>query len=238
MTHRAAACIALLALPLLAGGRRLDQQTERLARFQSAHITLLAPAGREMGGLLDELERAYRDVQSFGLRLPSKVQARSYGSTTAFVQGSGGFRYNLALARDEVVHLQPVPVLLSRGGLPRVLKHELAHVALFPAARRGLPRWVNEGMAMAVAGEKLPETITFKRLRDLEDTLVRSRTYRTVRSAYATSGRLAGRLIALFGRERVLGMLRGVTDGNSFEVVFTSLAGASPEDWGKRELNR
>lgn len=238
MIHWATACIALLALPLLMGGARLDQQTERLARFQSAHIMLLAPAGRDMGGLLDELERAYRDVQTFGLRLPSRVEARSYGTTSAFVRGSGGFRYNLALARDEVVHLQPVPVLLSRGELPRVLKHELTHVALFDAARRGLPRWLNEGVAMAAAGEKLPETITFKRLRDLEDTLARSKTYRTVRSAYGTSGRLAGRLIALFGRERVLGMLRSVAGGNSFERAFTALAGTSPEEWGKRELSR
>jgi hypothetical protein len=243
------AALVLLPLLLLGGGTadaplergtplQRDAPLQRPARHRSAHFTLVAPAGHDMGMLLDEMERAYRDVKAFGLALPANVNARSYGSTDEFVRGSGASRFNLAYYRAEVVHMQPVGLLVNRGELPRALRHEITHVALMKAARKGLPRWLNEGMAMVVAGEMHPETIRFTKLRDLEDTLARSRTHATIRSAYGTAGRLAGALIARFGRQKVLAMLRGVGSAGGFDRAFTTLAGSAPADWARGELKR
>src|SRR5207248_3030765 len=100
----------------------------------------------------------------------------------------GGSTFNLAVASGEQIHLQPVRVLL-RGSLAQALRHELTHVALFQAARHGLPRWLNEGMAMTVAGEQYPVKQKFLRLEQLEDSVRKSRSFQTLRSAYGASAR-------------------------------------------------
>lgn len=225
---------ALTAL-LLAAFSGLSAQP---ARYSSSHFTVQAPAGHDMNRLLDELELAYKDVRSFGLALPTMVQVRSYGTTAEFVRHSGGQTFHLAIARDEFLHLQPLAVLLKTGEFSRTLRHELAHVALTGAARRGLPRWLNEGMAMVVAGEQHPEEARFRSLRQLDDTLARSRSRRTLRGAYGTAGRLARRLVDSHGREKVLALLRTVGSQGKFEDAFSSFTGASVKEWEKTELGR
>lgn len=208
------------------------------ARYSSSHFTVRAPAGHDMNRLLDELELAYTDVRSFGLALPTMVQVRSYGTTAQFVRHSGGQTFHLAIARDELLHLQPLATLLKSGEFSRTLRHELTHVALVGAAKRGLPRWLNEGMAMVVAGEHHPEETKFRSLRQLDDTLAGSRSRRTLRGAYGTAGRLVRRLVESHGKEKVLALLRTVESRGKFEEAFSSFTGTSVRDWEKAELNR
>jgi hypothetical protein len=216
----------------------LSNETQRVVRYQSAHFTVLAPAGEEMGRLLDELERAYADVRAYGLSLPSMVETRCHATTDQFVRRSGGNAFNLALARGARIDLQPLRILLGRRELPRALRHELTHVALAGAARKSLPRWMNEGMAMMVAGEKHPESIKFARLDQLEDSLTRSRSHEHIRSAYGTAGRLVSRLAATVGKERLLAFLRGVATGGEFEKRFKALTGKRAAEWGAAELKQ
>jgi hypothetical protein len=223
---RASSHAAHAALPL-------PQQS---VRYQSAHFVLLAPAGGDVGTLLDEMERAYRDLRGFGLKMPPTITARSYGSTGEFVRASGAGAFNLGIAVAERIHLQPLQLLLRRGDLGRVLRHELTHVALVAAARRGLPRWMNEGVAMVAASEKQPEKIRFTGLDRLESVLSRSRSHDTLRSAYGTAERLVSRLMASGGKEKLLGLLRSVGSGGDFEEGFRGIVGMEAAEWGRREL--
>ncbi len=227
--------LLLLLFVLLSAHVRLAAQG---ARYQSAHFILLAPPGSDPGRLLDELESAYRDLRAFGLKMPSTITARSYGSTAEFMRGAGASSFNLGVAIADVIHLQPVALLLRRGDLRRTLRHELAHVGMVSAARRGLPRWMNEGMAMVAAAEKQPERLRFLRLDRLELALSSSRSHDTLRSAYGTAERLVSGLIATVGKGKLLGLLREVAGGSGFEERFALLTGLSPEEWGARELGR
>ncbi len=206
------------------------------ARYQSSHVILYAPSGRDVSRLLSELESAYRDVRLFGIALPGMVEARTYATTADFVAGSGGRAFNLAVARGVRIHLQPGDVLLRRGEMANTLRHELTHVGLEGAARNGLPRWMNEGLAMMVAGEQRPETIRFRRLEALEDTLSRSASYSRLRSAYGTSQRLVRSLSDMIGRPKVLALVRSVASGGNFEKGFRAVAGLAPAEWAAGRL--
>ncbi len=205
-------------------------------RYRSAHITLAAPAGREVNVLLNELERAHADVRAFGLGLPAMVEARSYPTSRAFVRGSGANLFNLALAVGTRIHLQPVALLLRSGEFARTLRHEMAHVAMDGAARRGLPRWINEGMAMTAAGQKGEEAIRFRTLGALEDTLARSSDHAHIRSAYATAERLVAELVRAYGKARVLALIRATAAGSGFQRSFSALSGENPDRWGRKRL--
>ncbi len=213
-------------------------RTAQDARYQSAHFLVHAARGQDVSGLLEELESAYRDVQAYGLSLPRTVIAYCYPSTAEFTRRSHGEAFHLALASQQRLHLQPLRVLLRDGNLARTLRHELTHVALAAAAERGLPRWLNEGMAMIVAGERHPQRITFRSLRQLEDTLLRSRSHDNLRSAYGTAARLTERLVNQLGRERTLALLRTVGSRGQFEQAFGASVGSSLRLWEQSELGR
>lgn len=185
-------------------------------RYRSAHFVLHIPRTPQSGRLLDELESAYKHVREYGLSLPSSIEAWSYASTDNFVQRSGGARYNLAFAVGGRIHLQPLALLLRRGELPRALRHEITHIALLAAAKRGLPRWFNEGTAMVVAGERHPETIKFQNLETLERTITRSKSYDTLRSAYGTAARLVAEYVEANGREKLVELVRSVAGSGGF----------------------
>jgi hypothetical protein len=91
-------------------------------------------------------------------------------------------------------------------------------------------------MAMTVAGERYSEAEKFRGLAQLEDSLAKSRSYRTVRSAYGASARLVRRLMTSFGKERLMGMLRSVAARGDFEGAFRELAGRAVSEWGREEL--
>lgn len=220
--------LLLLGLPGLAAAQQ--------ARYSSAHFTLTAPAGYDMTRLMDELERAYDDVRRKGLSLPGMIHGTSYASTSGFVRGSGGRAFHLALARDERLHLQPLPVLLKNGDLPRALRHELTHVALADAARRGLPRWFNEGMALAVAGERHSEGLAFTSLRQLDDTIARSASHEHLRDAYGTAGRLTRNLLERHGMSGMLALVRTVARRGDFERAFRGATGTGLREWERSEL--
>lgn len=224
-----------LGLFLLAFGSAISQP-RGYSRYQSAHFTLVAPTGGTVGRLLDELELAYRHVRDYGVTPPSKVEAACYSTTSEFVAGSGGLSINLAVAVGERIHLQPVSVLMKRGEFARALRHELTHTAVAAAARRGLPRWMNEGLAMIVAGEGHPESMGFKTLLALEDTLRQSRRHSSLRSAYAASKRLVERMIERWGKSRIVAMVAEVGKSGGFEERFRKLAGESASTWGTREV--
>jgi hypothetical protein len=228
---------AILLLLALAAYGTVWTQRVPTAVYRSAHVTLRAPRAGDPGRIVNDLERAYRRVREFGLPVPGRISAICYATTAEFMRGSGARAHHLAMARGAVIHLQPASVLLRRGG-ERGMIHEMTHVALLPAAGSGLPRWLNEGIAMTVAGEKLPGSDTCRSLTALDRALDGSHGYAASRSAYGTAERLTARLLAAAGRARLLDLLRRVAAGEKFEGLFEKLVGMGPEAWGARMLRR
>ena len=236
MVHAAIIAILLVGLPSETAGARHRVGAGGSRIYQSAHFLLSLPRGESPGPLLDELEGAYRHLVGYGLELPRKIAVRCYATTAEFRRASGGSGLHLAVASRGGIHMQPLALLLRRGDLSRALRHELAHVALFDAASRDLPRWMNEGMAMVIAGEKHPERIRFGSLAQLEEALLPPGTHDTIRSAYGAAERLMARMIERYGKGKVLAMLRSIAAGTHHETAFERLAGMKMQQWGEREL--
>ncbi len=232
------AAMLFCALLLAAAPGSLVAQSPGMGELRSEHVLLAAPRGGDCARILSELERAYREVRRFGLTVPPTVRTVCYATTADYIRGSGGSGYQLAMARQGVIHLQPYALLLRRGGFARAIVHEMAHVALTPAAAAGLPRWLNEGLAMSVAGEKAPESMKVRTLAELERVLERPGSWARARSAYGTSERLVGRLIGAIGRSGVIDLARRVAAGEGFEGAFRRLVKVDPAAWGRRELVR
>lgn len=208
----------------------------KLVVRKMANFTLLVPSNQDPTELTGLLESARKRVQEYGLALPRTVVVRIYSTSVQFAQATGLTTSHLAGERNGRLHLQPLPLLLRRPEASRTLQHELVHLALAQAARNGLPRWFNEGIAMVVAGEKQPEIVKFVTLQALQDTLLRSRSYPALRSAYGTCQRLVEKIVSQQGQPAVLAMLRAVANGGKFPERFRRLAGQSAQDWARQWL--
>lgn len=203
---------------------------------RSAHVVLNAPRGAGSERLLEELESAYVHVRSWGLKLPSRVNAWGYSTVDSYVRGSGGARATLASTLRGSIHLQPMDLLLRHAALSRTLRHEMVHVALDIAARRGLPRWFNEGLAMLVAGEMQVESARFATLAELKRGFGADGDHATARSAYATARRLVECLEKEYGRVRMASLVRNVGGRGGFPDRFRELTGSRPAAWVARNL--
>ena len=124
------------------------------------------------------------------------------------------------------------------GLLEDVLRHEVAHVLIWRASGgRPVPRWFNEGLAMAVERDRGLEDQT--RLvyqlatgdrASLEDL---SRMFSGGQSdqarAYALAGALVHELLQRFGPAVCGQVLQRVSRGTPFDTAFADVTGLSPE---------
>lgn len=204
--------------------------------MRSSHVVLHGPGGGAGERLLEELEEAYLHVRSWGLKLPTRVEAWGYSTTDSYVRASGGSRLTLAVTVRQSIHLQPVDLLLRHAALVRTLRHEMTHVALDPAARRGLPRWFNEGLSMLVAGERQIESTPFATLAALERGLGPKGDHATTRSAYETARRLVEDLEKTYGRSRITGLIGSVSRRGGFARRFHDLTGKDAPAWAAGRL--
>jgi tetratricopeptide (TPR) repeat protein len=116
-----------------------------------------------------------------------------------------------------------VPVrgaLANRPEFERVLAHEYVHALVFTLAPRGVPAWVNEGLAVALQHETSdPATFLPMHL----DTLTRpfGRFARAdAERAYATSGLAMRRLLDEVGGTAAANLLRDIGHGVPFGIAF------------------
>lgn len=223
-------CIAALAWPMA------ESQAQPLRRYQSAHFLLTADASAPVDRLLEDLEDAHRALRRYGLDPGARVRVvlhRTVGEFAGATNADAGFT---AIAIGHVVHLQPVATLYRRAGLMRTLRHELAHVALAPAAGNGLPRWLNEGIAIDAASQRYVGTMRFETARALDDSLRLARSAATLRASYAVASELTEVLIRRHGRREVLRLALLVARHGGFEGRFRRLTGHGSTAWTDREL--
>ena len=110
--------------------------------------------------------------------------------------------------------------------LDRVLAHEFAHALIRSMATRGLPTWVNEGLASALESDSLDwaETALSKSPKTPSLTVLAAPFGRMnghdAQVAYATSALAAKRLLDDAGGVAIANLLRDLGDGVDFEQAF------------------
>jgi hypothetical protein len=124
-------------------------------------------------------------------------------------------------------------------GLPDVVRHEVAHVLTWRAAGgRSVPRWFDEGLAMAAGRERVIEDDLRERLAILVgprlrfaqvDDLFQGGRSEAIR-AYSLSSAFFGDLLARHGSAFPRRVLRRMAEGEPFEEAFRSATGVAFRD--------
>jgi tetratricopeptide (TPR) repeat protein len=128
-------------------------------------------------------------------------------------------------AYDGVIRVPVRGALEKRGELERVLAHEFTHALIRTLAARGVPTWLNEGLATALETGNLEwaEAQTRGRrkvpLRALDSGFGRLSDAQA-QLAYATSALAARRLLDEAGGAAVANLLRDLGDGVAFDAAF------------------
>ena len=145
-----------------------------------------------------------------------------------------GFAYS---ALDQVALFPERIPRYPSGSLEEVLRHEVAHVLLARAvAGRAVPRWFNEGVAMAAADpwgfddrSRLAAAVLFRGGTELSSLDLRFQRDESVAGAYALSGAFVRELIRRHGTGAPARILSHVRDGRTFDDALTRATGSTLE---------
>ncbi|RMH23209.1 MAG: hypothetical protein D6696_01310 [Acidobacteria bacterium] len=179
---------------------------------------------------------------------PIRVVLAPEGSAAARRAPSWGVGYAFGAAGLVVLMPSRVPGYPDQD-LESVLLHEVAHVLIARAARRRpIPRWFDEGVAMAVSRHGLADrthlifaTIGRGSLHLADLDAVFPRGSRAAARAYALSGAVVRWLIEEHGEDVVARILAGAGAGLPFDVAFEratgrSLAAAEAAFWRRMDF--
>ena len=131
-----------------------------------------------------------------------------------------------AAAYDGIIRVPMRGALENPTELDRVLSHEFTHALVRSLAPRGVPTWLNEGLATALetgelgwAERQVQHLSTPVPLRALQSGFGRLNG-EEAQLAYATSALAARRLIAEAGGFAIANLLRDLGDGVDFDAAF------------------
>jgi tetratricopeptide (TPR) repeat protein len=201
---------------------------DRFARKLTEHFTVLfeGPAEAELAAKAVEiLEAAYWRIGSALYTYPTGVISvvlytrEQFRDVTRAPEWAGG-------AFDGRIR---VPVLGAAGNLKefeRVLAHEFTHALVTTLAPRGVPQWLNEGLAMNFEGADLAPQLERVRSAPARHPLTRLERSFTGMSgsaaalAYAQSGAAVKMLLADAGPPAIVGILTELGRGVPFAEAF------------------
>lgn len=199
----------------------------------SADEQIQADGGRALQAAARLTGLAAADPGAFAA--PIYVVLAPEGSSRARAAPSWVAGYAGGAAGDDTVVLFPARAnRYPDNGLLPLLTHELTHVMVHRAAKgRAVPRWFNEGLAMAAGGESgLGDRarIALAVLRDGDLPLARlDRAFAGgetgVSSAYALAGDLVRELLAEHGDDAGARILAALGRGEPFEFAFRGVTG-------------
>jgi hypothetical protein len=145
--------------------KRTEKTERNFATRESSHFTVKFDGGEDYETwtrVLEVLEDAYRDIgQKFGY-FPSKPIMVVLHTTNTFQTATGSPAWADALY-DQILGRIQIPTqgaLTDEKWLARVLRHEFVHALLHErmGVQAGrLPTWLNEGLAMQLAGDPWPD---------------------------------------------------------------------------------
>ncbi len=208
--------------------RREAELHDRMQQAIGSHFTVSFEGPQEAAladQAIDALDRAYwRIGQTLGTYPYAPVPVTLYTSaqfsdiTRSPAWAAGAF--------DGVIRLPMRGALNNPRELDRVLAHEFTHALIRSLAPRGVPGWLNEGLATALETEepgdaerRVADTHTTVPLSELQGGFGRL-SGAQAQAAYATSAIAARRLLDEAGGAAVANLLRDLGDGVNFEAAF------------------
>jgi hypothetical protein len=168
---------------------------------------------REVESVLRTLEEARHDLMhrtaaaSLHPVEQSQLDIVIHDTTGDFVAATGQPWWAAAVTHDNLIELQPLEILRSRGVLNQTLRHEYAHTIIDILSHGRAPRWLAEGLAAHIAGEgqslaheKLKEQLSVE---ELERRLSQPASSEEMRALYAAAYREVQTLIRTEGEASV-----------------------------------
>jgi hypothetical protein len=146
----------------------------------------------------------------------SRVRVRICEDMQCWRKRSGRPGYiSAALVGDEEILTQPVGSLEKLENLEGTLAHELVHLLIRKVAGRNCPRWLDEGLAQWLAGQKILRDVTPPadegELAELEKRLGFPKTPRDqLEKDYAACRLLVRKLVGLVGEKTLVRALFGL----------------------------
>ncbi|WP_447986708.1 peptidase MA family metallohydrolase [Nitrospira sp. Nam74] len=213
---------------------------------ESSHFSVKYDGGEDYAvwtRVLEILEDAYRDIgQQLG-HYPSKPILVVLHTRQSFHDATGGPAWSDGLYDPSLGRIK-VPTqgaLTDQAWLTRVLRHEFVH-ALLDDRLQGhrIPQWLNEGLAMQLAGDAPPDIPAFVRgevtlinLTHLEGSWARlPAQYAMV--AYLEGNSATRYLIDRYGIGTVRDLLDHLSKGETFPTAFHDRVFISFEDFQRR----
>ncbi|MBV9209631.1 MAG: hypothetical protein JOZ52_03325 [Acidobacteria bacterium] len=168
---------------------------------------------REVESVLRTLEEARHDLMhrtaaaSLHPVEQSQLDVVIHDTTGDFVAATGQPWWAAAVTHDNLIELQPLEILRSRGVLNQTLRHEYAHTIIDILSHGRAPRWLSEGLAAHLAGEgqklaleKVDEQLSVE---ELEKRLSRPASPEEMRKLYAAAYKEVQTLIRTEGEASV-----------------------------------
>ena len=144
---------------------RAEQVEQRFSSRKSAHFMVKYDGHEDQQiwhDVLSILEEAYREIgQRFGYFPPDPITVVLH--TKATFPDATGSPFWVDGLYDRILGRIQIPTqgaLTDRAWLTRVLRHEFVHALLHQRMEgqvNGLPTWLNEGLAMQLAGDRWPD---------------------------------------------------------------------------------
>ena len=132
-------------------------------------------------------------------------------------------------AYDGTIRVPMRGALETIGELDRVLAHELVHALVRTLAPRGVPTWLNEGLATALETQSVSwarvRLIAAGRSGSVKDLLRATRSFGQLdglnaQAAYAASAVAVSRLLEEAGGVALANLLRDLGEGAELEAAF------------------
>ena len=208
--------------------RRESELHDRMQQAVGSHFTVSFEGPAEAGlaaEALEVLDRAYWRVgQLLGTYPTDPVPVVLYtGEQFRDITRSPEWA---AGAYDGTIRVPMRGALDNPKELDRVLSHEFTHALIRSLAARGVPAWLNEGLATALetgdlewAEKRVRETPDAVPLGALQAGFGRF-TGSQAQLAYATSALAARRLLEEAGGFAIANLLRDLGDGIDFDTAF------------------
>jgi tetratricopeptide (TPR) repeat protein len=211
----------------LARWRRESELHGQMEQAVGSHFTVSFEGPEEAGlaaAALESLESAYwRIGQLLGTYPSDPVPVVLYSSeqfhdiTRSPSWAAGGY--------DGIIRVPMRGALEDRKELDRVLAHEFTHAVVRTLATRGVPAWLNEGLATALETGNVEWAEPIARqgrpfaLRALQSGFGRLQGDQAA-AAYAISAFAARRLLSEAGGFAVANLLRDLGEGVDFDTAF------------------
>jgi hypothetical protein len=160
-----------------------------------------------------------------------KIEIIFCESVDEFCRYTKANRRLAAFYKEGKVYLQPLKILKSKNILFPVIRHELIHALLDRDDKLVLPRWFNEAFTIYESKEQPRLTkrskIKINSLNDF-DTLLNSKNYNDIETAYFYLGNTMLFLFNEYGKEKIKNIIN-CDAGRNFKEEYFNVFGESLE---------